>query len=118
MKPCEFDGNATALREYEARQLQGDRMRGTEADREEFIEDRLAAEQKRMGVEYLFEAISECDHKQQIEIFEMFINGTPLEFYAAVKDVVRAYHLPAAERALEEHDFTPEPPEDYRGGRR
>ena len=85
-----------------------DRMSGTESEREEFVDDWLAAWKKKIGTEYMMEPITESTDAQQIEMFAMLNNGAPLEYRAAVLDVIRAYWLPLAQRACEEHDFTPE----------
>src|SRR5688572_8401459 len=103
------DGNAAALKQYEARQSQEDRMAGTEAEREDFIDQWLHNKQKKLGTEYLTEALSEMNDTATIVLFGAFREGA-LEAGCALHVVVRNYWLPMAKAACDEHDFTPEPP--------
>jgi len=102
-----LDGNASALREYHAQQDTNDRMSGTEAEREEFIEDWLAAKMRKLGTEYMTEALAEMGNVSTIALFAAFREDA--QFAGGMLQlVVRNYWLPSAKKACEEHDFTPE----------
>jgi hypothetical protein len=104
-----------ALRQYEAEQDRLDLAAGTDSERERFIDDWLDAHQKKLGTEYVTEALAEMGDVEIIELFARFKEGA-LETGCAVQVIVRNYWLPLAIAACDEHDFTPEPPCRCRDG--
>ena len=95
------DGNTYAERQHNA--ARDDEP--TDSELESFVEDWLDTKRKKLGIEYISEALIE--RKGDIGLMEIFKawNGQPLDFSDAVKKAIDDYWRPMAERDAEYHDF-------------
>src|SRR5689334_11697512 len=97
--PIMPDGNTFAERQHNAAHYEP-----TDDERENFIEGWLEKKRKKLGIEYISEALIErANDDGLIEMFKAW--GNRAEFAAATVKAVDAYWRPMAEAAADEHDF-------------
>jgi hypothetical protein len=99
------DGNTAALRAHEAQQDRLARQAPTDTERESFIDDFLEKKAKKLGTEFLREALAESDDADLSPLFIAYQTGGALEIGLAMREIVAAYWRPAAITAADEHNF-------------
>ena len=90
---------------YAERQHNAARYEPTDSEIESFIECWLESKRKKLGIEYISEALIERKGDIGLMLIFQAWNGQPLDFSDAVKKAIDDYWRPMAERDAEYHDF-------------
>ena len=98
------DGNTAALRQHEANQDRLEKQAPTEYESRRYVDDWLERKRDKMGVEFIMEALNECDEAARIVLFRDF-KEPAIELGYTVKAIVHRYWRPSAEAAAAEHNF-------------
>ena len=99
------DGNSAALKKHEAEQDRLDRQAPTEDELERYVEDWLERKRDKIGIEFIMEALNECDDDGRILLFCAFRDESAADLGHIVRNTVNRYWRPMAEKAAETHNF-------------
>lgn len=103
MKPFMADGNAYALRAYEAKMERNELKAPSQEELENFIYSWMEEKRDKMGFEFISEALTNNTDIWEIEIFKSY--GKSFDFGYTMKGAIDAYYRPLALKAALEHDF-------------
>ena len=107
------DGNSAALRAHEADQDRLERQAPTEDELERYVEDWMDDKQRKMGFEFISEAVSEATDDRFANLYAAYRSADSMQIGIAVKATVAGYWRPMAEKAAESHNFEEDRHECY-----
>lgn len=99
------DGNTAALRQHEAAQARAEREAPTADELERYVQDWLERKSKKLGTEFVMEALVESTIEHQSAILKAYQGYDMTELARATHRAIEAYWRPSAEAAAAEHDF-------------
>jgi hypothetical protein len=98
-----IDGNAAALRMYEATQERLEKQSPTASELEQYIETWMDNKRQELGSQFITEAFVESDG--YAELYKAFVDGDQTETGRALFKIVENYWRPFAVEASNEVNF-------------